>query len=124
MSAFPGDRDPAAPLGAHLFEILLALANGPAHGYGIISDIRARTEDRVVLSTSTLYRGIERLLAQGLVADAGDQPGEQSGGPPRRYYRITELGRRGAETEAQRLRDAVRVADERIFAARPDRGSR
>ena len=119
MPSFPTDRDPAAPLGAHLFEILLALASGPAHGYGIISDIRARTEDRVVLSTSTLYRGIERLLAQGLIAEAGEQPGEHSGGPPRRYYQITDRGRSSAQVEAQRLRDAIKVADERMLITPP-----
>ena len=106
---------PRSPLGPHLFEILLVLADGPAHGYGIVSEIRERTEGQVVLATSTLYRGIDRLLSRGLIAEEKWTHEEPSGGPPRRYYRITESGRALAEAEAERLRDVMARAAARFL---------
>jgi DNA-binding PadR family transcriptional regulator len=105
-----------APLGPHLFEILLVLADGPAHGYGIVATIRERTGDRVVLPTSTLYRGIERLLVGGLIAECDEPAVEASGGPPRRYYQLTAQGQRVAEAEAQRLRDVMHLAESRFLS--------
>lgn len=103
------------PVSPHLFEILLSLSGGPMHGYRIIRDIEERTSGRVSLSTSTLYGGIRQLLRDGLVADAGSRPDEGSGGPPRRYYRITEHGLGVAREETLRLRDVARIASERLL---------
>lgn len=105
----------STPLSPHLFEILLSLADEPMHGYRIIRDIEERTSGRVSLSTSTLYGGIRQLLRDGLVADAGDRPDESSGGPPRRTYRITDRGLEVARMETLRLRDAARIASERLL---------
>ncbi|NKB88837.1 MAG: PadR family transcriptional regulator [Acidobacteria bacterium] len=110
-----------APLGPHLFEILLVLADGSAHGYGIVGAIRERTGSRVVLSTSTLYRGIERLLARGLIAEADGNAEDSSGGPPRKYYRLTSIGRSAAEQEARRLREVAAAAEARFLAPRSSR---
>lgn len=103
--------DDHLPLAAHVFEVLLALSQGPRHGYGIIAEVRDRTDGAVLIGTSSLYAAIRRLLADGLVADGGKQPDEQSGGPPRRYYRITTLGIEVARLEAERLRKAAKAAE-------------
>jgi DNA-binding PadR family transcriptional regulator len=110
----PDDHLPLAP---HVFEILLALSQGPRHGYGIIAEVRERTGGAVLIGTSSLYAAIRRMLADGLVAGGGKQPDEASGGPPRRYYRITTLGIEVARLEAERLRKAAKAAEKLLDAS-------
>jgi DNA-binding PadR family transcriptional regulator len=98
------------PLAPHVFEILLTLSQGPRHGYGIIAAVEERTGGAVLIGTSSLYAAIRRMLATGLIEDSGTRPDEQSGGPPRRYYRVTELGLQVARLEADRLRRAAKAA--------------
>lgn len=94
------------PLSPQALEILIALGAGPAHGYGIIAQIDAQSGGAVRLSTSSLYAALKRLEEGGLVEDAG-RSSEASGGPPRRYFRITGQGREAARLEAVRLRGAA-----------------
>ena len=91
------------PLAPHSFQILLSLLDQELHGYSIIKDIEARTNGEVVLGTSTVYSAIKRMVQEGLI-EATDAPeSEQSGGPRRRYYRITDHGRRVARAEGLRI---------------------
>lgn len=103
------------PLHPHVFEILLALLEGPAHGYAIIKQIDAQSGGTVRLSTSSLYASLKRMEAKGLVEDAGARP-QPSGGPPRKYFHVTPLGRRAARLEALRLRHATALAERRLGA--------
>lgn len=99
------------PLAPHVFEIMLALSQGPRHGYGIIAEINERTGGEVALGTSSLYAAIRRLLSRELVEDAGEGPYEHSGGPPRRYYRLSEIGAEVVRLEAARLRRTAEAAE-------------
>jgi DNA-binding PadR family transcriptional regulator len=101
---------PFLPLPAAAFHILLALADGDRHGYAIIQDVLARTGGEVRLSPGTLYRSIQRLLEQGLVAEARRRPAAGQDDPRRRYYRLTSLGLAAARAEARRLEGLVRMA--------------
>jgi DNA-binding PadR family transcriptional regulator len=103
------------PLHPADFEILLALNESEKHGYRIIRDIEERTNGTVNLGTSSLYAAIRRLLASGLVEDAGDRRSEASGGPPRHYYKVSELGREVLRLEALRLQDVAGAAREQIL---------
>ena len=114
MPQFSEVRD-LIPLQPHLFEILLCLDRAPMHGYRIIGDICERTDGGIELSTSTLYGGIRRLLRDGLVEDAGNRSDEGSGGPPRRYYCITERGRSVARLEAERVQRVAQVAARQLL---------
>jgi DNA-binding PadR family transcriptional regulator len=105
------------PLPSHHFEILVTLTNGESHGYRIVRDIEKRTEGNVSLGVSTLYAAVRRLVESGLIEDAGDQPSERSGGPPRRYYKITELGREVVRLEALRLQRAAAIVLEMLDPA-------
>jgi DNA-binding PadR family transcriptional regulator len=95
------DRLPLTPLS---FQILVAVADGPRHGYGIIKEIELASGKPMKSSTGTLYLAIERLEQEGLLEE------EPSRDPRRRYYRLTELGRRTAAAEATRLATLLGVA--------------
>ena len=89
------------------FQILLSLAAGERHGYGIIRDAEARG-DKKVPDVGTLYRALARMTEQGLitggkVADAGDDE-------RRIYYKLTALGLKVARAEAERLAALTRAA--------------
>jgi DNA-binding PadR family transcriptional regulator len=95
------------------FHILLALAGGERHGYGIMQEVMAITEQRVRLGPGTLYRSIKALLADGLIEESSERPDPTLDDERRRYYRLTEPGRAIAEAEAERLAALVRVARSR-----------
>jgi DNA-binding PadR family transcriptional regulator len=103
------------PLPAHVFEILLALSEGPAHGYAIIKQIEVQSAGAVKLSTSSLYAALKRMESTGFVEDDGVRSRAPSGGPPRKYYRISPYGRQVACLEALRLRQAASLAEQRLL---------
>jgi DNA-binding PadR family transcriptional regulator len=109
----PGEstRDPDAliPLTPAIFHIMLALADGRSHGYGIMLEVEELTHGRTRLGPGTLYRSIQRMLVEGLI-DESLEPGTQSEDERRRYYRLTDFGRRVAKAEARRLATLVRAA--------------
>lgn len=92
-------------------QILLALTDGPLHGYGIKLRVEERTGGEVRLGSGTLYEAVHRLLEQGSLeerAPPADEPA--SGGPPRRYYALTASGRRELADEIRRMEEVVRYA--------------
>ena len=105
----PTDVTALLPLPPATFHILLALATGDRHGYGIIQDVEARTGGALRLSPGTLYRSIQRLLAQGLIVEP-KRPADPSDDPRRRYYRITPFGTTVARAETRRFTHLVRLA--------------
>ena len=98
------------PLTPAVFHILLALADGERHGYGIMREIAERTQGTVRMGPGTLYGTIARMLGDGLIAVADERPDPAHDDERRRYYRLTELGRRVASAEALRLEQLVRLA--------------
>jgi DNA-binding PadR family transcriptional regulator len=91
------------------FHILLSLAIGDRHGYGIIQDIAARG-DSSVPDVGTMYRALARMVENGWIEASDRRPAPDSGDERRNYYRITEAGRRVARAEARRLEALMRVA--------------
>ena len=91
------------------YEILLALADAPRHGYGIIKEIEARAGARAAPSTGALYLALQRMEAGGLIAESRARPAE-SDDRRRRYWSITRQGRRTAEAESERLAALVAAA--------------
>ena len=90
------------------FHILLVLAGGNRHGYAIIQEVAAATNNSLRLSPGTLYRSLQRMLEQGLIVEVGDDE-------RRRYYRITRAGEAAAREESRRLAEMVRLAEARGF---------
>jgi DNA-binding PadR family transcriptional regulator len=98
------DPSPYLPLTEAAFHVLLALADGPKHGYLIIQDVDERTNGAVRLGTGTLYGLIKRFLDDELIVET------RAGDDRRRPYKLTALGREVAEAEALRLERLVRAA--------------
>ncbi len=106
------ERDPEAllPLTPAVFHILLALADGERHGYGIMQEVAQRTDGAMHMGPGTLYGSIKRMLADGLIEPAGERRDPTLDDERRRYYRLTDFGQRVALAEAQRLEQLVRIA--------------
>jgi DNA-binding PadR family transcriptional regulator len=102
------------PLTPVVFHMLVALADGPSHGYGIAREVEEVTDGRVRLGPGTLYGSLQRMRDDGLIEEAQD-PGE--GGvhaERRRYYRLTGLGRAALRAEERRLSAALALARARL----------
>lgn len=97
------------PLRRVEFHILLSLAAGERHGYGIIQDIEARGETAVP-DVGTMYRALARMVESRLIEAAARRPAPDAGDERRNYYRITEAGLRVAKVEARRLEALARAA--------------
>jgi DNA-binding PadR family transcriptional regulator len=93
------------------FMILTALAAGPQHGYGIMTDVERISDGRVVLRAGTLYAALDRLTRDGLIAADREEVVE---GRLRRYYVISDEGTRRLAAEVARLRWNVQVAATRL----------
>jgi DNA-binding PadR family transcriptional regulator len=90
------------PMAPAVFHILIALADQPLHGYGIMLDIAERSEHKVKLSPGTLYGSIRQMLEDGLIEEVS---GKSSAAEDerRRYYRLTREGREAAGQEMARM---------------------
>jgi DNA-binding PadR family transcriptional regulator len=97
------------PLRAVEFHILLSLAAGDRHGYGIIQDIEER-DNTSVPDVGTMYRALARMVENGLIEAATRRASADNADERRNYYRITDAGRRVAKAEARRLEALTRAA--------------
>ena len=102
------------PLTESTFYILLSLAPGKKHGYAIMKDVKDLSNERVNLSTSTLYTAVGRLLDQELIERLSDNDQDAGPGLPRKSYILTDLGRRVLEAESVRLQGMVKEANLRL----------
>lgn len=98
------------PLTQAIFHILLTLADKDCHGYAIIKEVEARTDQRLKLKPGTLYRAIHRLLEGGLIEEITDQVLDEEDDQRRRIYRLTDFGRKVVVAEAKRLEELVQQA--------------
>jgi DNA-binding PadR family transcriptional regulator len=102
--------------------ILMTVATGERHGYGIMLDIAERTGGSVRLEAGGLYRNIRRLLSDKLLTESARRPAADLDDERRRYYALTPLGTRVLAAEALRLRALVRAAEAiRIIDPEPAR---
>lgn len=95
------------PLTPAVLHILLSLADGPRHGYGIAKEAGERTHGQIKLGPGTLYGTLGRLITAGLVVEGGGGDDED---PRRRFYQITPLGRDVIALEVRHLADVVAAA--------------
>ena len=112
----PKDLLPLTPAVLH---ILLALADEERHGYGIMREVEARTGGETRMGPGTLYGSIKRMLADDLIEESDERPDPQMDDQRRRYYRITDFGRKVAGAEAERLTSLVNAAEAKRLVKRP-----
>lgn len=96
--------------------VLVALQDGPSHGYSIRQRLAEFEPGERLVPVATLYATIERLATEGLVELDGE---EIVDGRARRSFRLTRQGRAEMIDEADRLaRSASLVKVKKAKAAR------
>lgn len=113
------ERDVQAmlPVRSRVFAILLILAEGERHGYAIMRELRETAAEQFPPGPATLYRILKGMQGDGLITSLAGA-GEESDGPPRRYYELTGFGRRVAAAETVRMRGLVRRAGALLLGVR------
>lgn len=100
----------AKPLTEPVFLILASLAAQPRHGYALLQDIQHISNERVILSTGTLYGALRRLLDEGLI-ERFEQPDKSR---DKQAYKLTAEGRRQLALEVERMKHLTRTAAARL----------
>lgn len=103
--------DPKSPvrMTPAFFYLMLTLADGERHGYAMAREVRERSDGAVRLGPGSLYWSLNRLAEVGLIEEVEGNipdPGEER----RRYYRLTDQGRRILQREAETLEKVVQFA--------------
>lgn len=99
-----GPSDHRSPLSSQAFHILLALSEGPLHGYAVM---RRLAEAGVKAGPGTIYGALHRMEEAGWVIPAGSEKARGPSGQ-RQDYQLTVEGRRALREEARRV---VHAAD-------------
>jgi DNA-binding PadR family transcriptional regulator len=113
----------ALPLTPAVFHIMLALADGDSHGYGIMQEVDEMTAGKMRLGPGTLYRSMQRMEVDGYIEELPLRLDSEHDDERRRYYRLTPLGFAVARAEAARLAALVDAAAQRRLLGRSRRGS-
>ncbi len=93
-----------------VFHTLVALADGPLHGYAITQSVETASEGTVKMGPGTLYGSLQRIQVAGFVERVEAPAGvEGSHADRRRYFEITQAGLAALEREGRRLASAVKV---------------
>jgi len=104
------DESDFIPLKQSTYCVLLALGNDELHGYAIMQELTEITAGQETILPGTLYAALARMVDDGLVAVREGPADDPSGGPKRRYYRRTRLGRAVARAESERLQTLLDIA--------------
>ncbi len=88
-------RPPLTPVVLH---VLLALAEGPRHGYAVMK--RVEEDAGMAMGPGTVYGSLQRLEDAGWIEEAGPAPGDARRG---HAFRLTADGRAALRVEGERL---------------------
>jgi DNA-binding PadR family transcriptional regulator len=86
------------PLTPAVFHILLALSDGPLHGYAIMQAVEQSAGSALRMGPGTIYGSLQRMEEAGLVKELATRSDDR-----RRVFAMQPAGRRALESEAQRL---------------------
>jgi DNA-binding PadR family transcriptional regulator len=114
------------PLSSATLQILLALAGGNLHGYGIIKEVARNSEGHYRLGPGTLYDNLKRLMDAGLVSDAPPtsslkRKSASAKEEERRFFTLTREGKNALAAEIDRLQTVVSQARLRLREVRAGR---
>ena len=102
-----------SPLTLAVFHILLALSSGERHGYGIMKQVEADSQGKVTMGPGTLYGSLKRMLDAGLVTESEKRVDPEMDDERRIYYQITDTGAQALESELERYKRIVTLAQQR-----------
>jgi DNA-binding PadR family transcriptional regulator len=103
------------PLTPAVLDIMVVLGDEEMHGYAIMQEVRRRTQGGRRLAPGTLYRSLKQMEERGWVVEAEERPDPSLDDERRRYYKLTDLGRRVASAELERLEGLVRAGRSKGF---------
>lgn len=106
-SPTPQDMLPLTPVVLHM---LLALAEGEKHGYGIMKAVEEDSQGQMQIRVGSLYGAIQRMIDANLIEETDERPVPELDDERRRYYRLTDFGQRVLRAESQRLANVVELA--------------
>jgi DNA-binding PadR family transcriptional regulator len=97
----PPTRDQVSGFGAlspAVFHILLALADGPLHGYAVMQAVEVSAGPSLRMGPGTIYGSLQRMEDAGLVSEVPQRSDDR-----RRVFALQPAGRRALEAESQRI---------------------
>ena len=102
--------DRLLPLKPKVLHVLLAVADGPRHGYSIMQEVAGRTDGQVRLWPAALYGLLRELVKADFIVESDQRPAASQDDERRRYFALTLLGKRVLEAEVRRLEAIVNHA--------------
>jgi DNA-binding PadR family transcriptional regulator len=103
-------RKRTPPLTPAVFHVLLALADGPRHGYAIMQAVERSAAAEPRMGPGTIYGSLQRMEDAGLVREMAARADDR-----RRLFALLPAGRRALVQEAERLAHlAALVRDKRL----------
>ena len=115
----PEEPEGYLPLTPAVLDIMVALGDEEMHGYAIMQEVKRRTSGKRRLAPGTLYRSLKQMEERGWAVESEVRPDPSLDDERRRYYRLTDLGRRVALAEVERLEGLVSTARSKGFTPSP-----
>lgn len=97
------------PMSESYYYILLCLAKGANHGYGIMQMTEQLSQGDVTIGSGTMYGATSNMMKKGWIVEImSNEPGQER----RRLYQLTESGRAALRAEIARLQRMLENAQE------------
>jgi DNA-binding PadR family transcriptional regulator len=97
------------PMSESYYYILLCLAKGAGHGYGIMQMTEKLSGGDVTIGSGTMYGATVNMIKKGWIREVMSAEG---GSERRRKYVLTDEGRSALRAEISRLRRMLENAEE------------
>lgn len=121
MPDLPRSAAPLLPLKPKVLHILLAVADGPRHGYSIMQEVLDRTGGHVRLWPTAMYGLLRELEQRELIVESDKRPSADQDDERRRYFALTPQGKRVLDAEVRRLEAIVHHARSSRALRKPQR---
>ena len=96
------------PMSESYYYILLCLAKGANHGYGIMQMTEKLSRGDVTIGSGTMYGATSNMMKKGWIKEIMSTEGTER----RRLYQLTDTGREALRAEINRLRRMLENAEE------------
>ena len=97
------------PMSESYYYILLCLAKGANHGYGIMQMTEKLSGGDITIGSGTMYGATSNMIKKGWIFEIlSSEPGLER----RRLYKLTESGLEALRTEIARLKRMLENAEE------------